>query len=71
MTAVLVILVVVLVLVMGFALFGSGPAQTRRRVILTPVRRRRRTVVEDVVHDEDPLQPGAPRTTRRVTEYDE
>jgi hypothetical protein len=63
MVAVLVILAVVLVLVMGFSMMGAGPSRVRRRVIVTPVRRRR-TVVEDI------MEPGAPRSTRRVVEYE-
>jgi hypothetical protein len=63
MVAVLVILSVVLVLVMGLSLVGAGPSRVRRRVIVTPVRRRR-TVVEDV------LEPGLPHASRRVVEYE-
>jgi hypothetical protein len=65
---VLIILAVLLVLVMAFTLFGAGPSRVRRRVIITPVRRRRRTIVEDVVPRGEVVEP---RTTRRVVEYDE
>jgi hypothetical protein len=63
MLAVLIVLVAVLVLVMGVTLFGAGPSRVRR-VVYTPVRRRRRVVTEDVV---DPQPPG---TTRRVVDYE-
>ncbi|MGZ4595037.1 MAG: hypothetical protein ACXV3C_14350 [Actinomycetes bacterium] len=63
MVTVLVILSVVLVLVMGLTLIGAGTSRVRRRVVVTPVRRRR-TVVEDV------MEPGVPTTTRRVVEYE-
>ncbi|MDQ1627259.1 MAG: hypothetical protein QOI54_1003 [Actinomycetota bacterium] len=63
MLAVLIVLVAVLVLVMGVTLFDAGPSRVRR-VVYTPVRRRRRVVTEDVV---DPQPPG---TTRRVVDYE-
>lgn len=66
-SAVLIILAVILVLVMAFSMFGSGPSRVRRRTIIErPVRRRRvvdepvareRIVEEPVVHErvvEDP-----------------
>ena len=55
-TAVLIILAVILVLVMAFSMFGSGPSRVRRRTIMErPVRRR--VVEEPVVRErvvEDP-----------------
>ncbi len=55
-TAVLIILAVILVLVMAFSMFGSGPSRVRRRTIIErPVRRR--VVEEPVVRErvvEDP-----------------
>jgi hypothetical protein len=63
MVTVLVILSIVLVLVMAVSLIGAGPSRVRRRVVITPVRRRR-TVIEDVT------EPSAPHTTRRTVEYD-
>jgi hypothetical protein len=63
MLAALIVLVAVLALVVGIGLMSAGPSRVRRRVVYTPVRRRR-TVVEDV------MQPGQPAETRRVVEYE-
>ena len=56
-TAVLIILAVILVLVMAFSMFGSGPSRVRRRTIIERPVRRRRVVEEPVVRErvvEDP-----------------
>lgn len=50
-TAVLIILAVILVLVMAFSMFGSGPTRVRRRTIVERPVRRRRIVEEPVVRE--------------------
>jgi len=50
-TAVLIILAVILVLVMAFSMFGSGPSRVRRRTVIERPLRRRRVVEEPVVRE--------------------
>ena len=56
-TAVLIILAVILVLVMAFSMFGSGPARVRRRTIIERPVRRRRVVEEAVVRERTVEEP--------------